>query len=196
MESALQLSVPLAGVLLSKWLTPVVMGGQYIAVDRLARGGRARLRDLLEGFGGGRLVPLLTLAALSLVVFATQVLVAWLAYGHPVLDEVVLGHFGKYPPLSTAPFLLTLILPGLVPAMVLAFAMPLVVLDGRAPLEGVVLSARRVIGAPLAFAVFTLITGAMLAASLALPLVGLPLLLLSLTWLLTTSYVAYRDVFG
>jgi hypothetical protein len=51
-------------------------------------------------------------------------------------------------------FVLTLILPGFIPATITAFARPLVMLGGRAPVDAFTLSAKRVMGAPRVFAVF------------------------------------------
>jgi len=98
--------------------------------------------------------------------------------------------------MATTKFLLTLILPGLVPAMAVAFALPLVILGGRGPLEAIALSVRRLVGAPLAFTAYTLASGAMMTVSLVTPYVGMPLLIVSSAWSLTTGYVAYRDLFA
>jgi hypothetical protein len=187
-EFALQL-LPFPGFILSKMAVGMLGAGLMLGVDRLARGERLRPGCLLDGFRRGRLRSVVIVSVWMLVIPAIQVLVATAIHGRGALGVVVSGR----PPveLLSKAFLLSLILPGLLPGTLLMLAVPFVLFDGLRPAAAVVRSVRTVLGAPLAFGSSMILTVALFIGGLLCK--GLPLLLLG-PWLLAMNYCAYRDV--
>lgn len=191
LEGLIQL-IPDAGTVLSKVIVPLLAAGILVGVDRLARTGAMPWRCLFSGFAPRRLPGLLCLSLVGLSVFATQIAVAVLVYGHGVVDGVVWGHLRAHPALESRAFTEVLILPGLLVATLLLLAVPLFLFECLGPPAAVWQSLKRVAAAWPAFAVAL---GLQLLL-MALALSSLPgiLLLLVLTPLSTlVTYVAYRD---
>jgi hypothetical protein len=187
-ELALQL-LPFPGFILSKIAVMMLGAGLLLGVGGLARGERLRPGCLFDGFRPGRLRSVLVVSVWMLSIPAIQVLVATAFHGRGAL-EAVLSH---RPPveLRSNAFMLSLILPGLLPATLLVLAVPFVVFDGLRPTAAIVRSVRAVLGAPLAFGSWMILTAALFAVGLLCK--GLPLLLLG-PWMLAMNYCAYRDV--
>ena len=183
--------IPQAGMILSKFLTPLVSAGVPVAINELAQGKKLRARFLLAGFQASRLRSLLILNLLSLSVLAVQLLSACLVYGLPTLDLVLWEH--PHPELMSRAFVLTLILPGVLPSTLLLLAQPLILFQGVSPTKAVALSIRRWWAAPAAFFLFLSIAAVLLAVSLGFGF-GVLLLLLLQPWVACVSYIAYRDL--
>ena len=90
-------------------------------------------------------------------------------------------------------FVLVLILPGMVPATLLMFLMPLVVFDGVRPLRAAGISIRLLASSPPSFLVTCALSSLLPAAALTWGY-GL-LMLVVVPWMGTMGYAAYRDVF-
>lgn len=187
--------IPVVGMVLSKFVTPLFGFGLVIGLDVLARGGRLRASHLFAAFRDGRLPAAARLALWTMLVPAFQFAVATIVYGPAALDAVVLGHLREHPELMTRAFSFWLILPGLPLATLLTFAPPLVFLAGVSPARAIVLSARRVLAAPLPFAVLLLATVGVLAAALSGSWWGM-LALLLLPWLMAPGFAAWLDLSG
>jgi hypothetical protein len=187
-ELGLQL-LPFPGFILSKMAVVMLGAGLLLGVDRLAQGQGLRPGCLFDGFRSGRLRSVLVVSVWMLIVPATQVLVATAIHGRGALRVLV----SIRPPvqLRSNGFVLSLILPGLVPMTLLMLAVPFVVFDGLRPAAAVVRSVRAVLGAPLAFGSWMILIAALFAAGLLCK--GLPLLFLG-PWTLAMNYCAYRDV--
>jgi hypothetical protein len=192
-EGVVQL-IPLAGMVLSKFITPLISFGLVIGLDALARGQRLRLSHLFSAFRHGRFPAAARLALWTMIVPAFQFAVATVIYGPAALDAVLFGHLLQHPELMTRAFSLWLILPGIPVATLFAFAPQLVLLRAIAPGHAVLLSARRVLAAPLAFSVVVLATIAILLPSLTTAWGALALLLLP--WFTATGFAAWLDLVG
>ena len=186
--------VPIAGIALSKFVTPLFLFGATVGLDALVRGRRLRASHLFAAFRDGRFPAAALLASWTMLVPAFQFAVATTVYGPAVLDAVVLGHLRQHPELMTHAFSLWLILPGIPLATLLALAPPLVLLDGVAPGRAVALSVRRVLAAPLPFAVLALATIGILVVALTTAWGALAFLLLP--WLTATNFAAWLDLSG
>lgn len=82
-EFALQL-VPEAGMLASKVFAPIVACGLYVATDAMARGGRARIGDVVRPFAAS--APAIAAIVFSnLLVFAAEAGAAWAIAGVDLL---------------------------------------------------------------------------------------------------------------
>ena len=192
-EGLVQL-IPLVGTPISKIVVPLVGNGILVVFDRFWTTGNVEWRGLLWSFAAKNRARALQLALISASVFVMQILVATSVYGLAVFDAVVLGHGHAHPELAGRTFVLVLILPGLLPATLLLFAGPLVVLRGRRPVEAVISSIRLLLSSPgaLAFTCCTMV--AMITVSL-LWGYSVFLLLVFFPWMGATGYMAYRDVF-
>lgn len=131
-EAAVQL-LPHAGIVLSKLLTPLASAWALLLVDRFATGGA-----FVPGAAGAILLrrarPLLLLAVVSAAIFALQCGVA-LALGGPGQAWALLSGDAAGMRLSKPAFALVLV-SGIPAAMLLMFAMPRVLLDGRTAIGG------------------------------------------------------------
>jgi len=192
-EGIVQL-IPIAGMALSKFVTPLFSFGLTIGLDALARGGRLRASCLFAAFRDGRFPAAARLALWTMLVPAFQFAVATLVYGSAALDAIVLGHVRQHPELLTHAFSLWLILPGIPLATLLVLAPPLVLLADVTPTRAVVLGARRVLAAPLPFVVLALVTIGILVVALT-SLWGV-LAFLLLPWLAATNFAAWLDLSG
>jgi len=195
-EGLLQL-VPEAGVLLSKVLAPMVAAGILLGVDQLARTGKLSWRCVLAGFLHKRLGGLVLVATLtSLAVFATQISVAsWVYGGGRVFDAVVLGHMSAHPGLRTHFFTEVLIVPGVVPATLLALVIPFFLFEDMGVLSSLGQGVRRLLSVWSVFAAFLVLNAALFAVAL-LDGPSVLLLLVVMPWSTLFTYVVYRAMAG
>lgn len=122
-ESALQLLVPWAGMVLSKIIVPMLLMGILLGLHELSHDQRMRWSCLFAAFRRRRLGQTLLLAALvGLITFAVQQLVAWVVYGWPAVDATLFGHAMAHRQLLTPAFERILILPGVLPSILLLLA--------------------------------------------------------------------------
>lgn len=191
-EAVLQL-IPAVGVVLSKVVVPLVSCGIVVVIDRVWRSGIFSLRGLLWPFRRENFWTALQLALISTVVFAFQMLVAFAVYGYPAIDAVVFGRIAEHREIMNHTFVLVLILPGELPATLLMFLAPLVILDGIRPLRAAAKSARLFAFAPVPFLV-TCAVGALLLGVALTWAYTLPMLVV-IPWMGLMAYAAYRDVF-
>jgi hypothetical protein len=191
-EIAFQL-VPTLGIVLSKLATPIAVVLVYLAYDNFVN---ARAVDLpkatrrLGSLGWDRLAGL---AIISFLVYVTQILIGYLIHGEAAIDVAVFGRTEEHRELVDSRFLLTLILPGLIPATLLMFFGPLVGLARQRPGAAARMSVETMLGSPAALVVTLLVTG-VLAAVAILWGYGIGVLLFAV-WATATGFVAYRDVF-
>lgn len=191
-ETAFQL-VPTLGIVLSKLATPIAVVLVYLAYDNFIQ---ARAVDLakatrrLGSLGWNRLTGL---ASISFLVYVTQILIGYLIHGDAAIDVAVLGRAEEHRELLDSRFLLTLILPGLIPATLLMFFGLLVGLARQWPVVAARISVETMLGSPAALLVTLLVTGVLAAVAL-LWGYGVGLLLFAV-WATATGFVAYRDVF-
>lgn len=182
--------IPVAGVLISKLLAPIVTAGVLLGVQSLADGQRLRSDCILAALNPERLPKLLRLNVLLLSIFAFQVMVAVLGYGTAGLQAALFLKMASS--VVTRGFELTMMLPGAIPGTFLMLAMPLVLFSREAPLAAAMHSMHSVVCTPIAFIVYAIISTAALASALTWGHF-LPVLLLQ-PWSLTSMYCAYRDL--
>ncbi len=189
-EAVLQ-RVPMAGIVLSKIIVPVVDAGVLLGINDLANGGGLRFGCLLGAFQRRywRFLPMVV--ACSLIVLLTQAAIATLFFGSGAADYVLMDH--AHPELAGRDFLLTTILSGLLPVAMLALVVPLMLLNGVSPGRAFVSGISRVFVAWLSCGIFMLITIIALALALCASWTQI-LLLFVLPWSSASGYVSYRDL--
>lgn len=190
--------VPMLGTLATAVLLPAVAGGWLIAARKVEGGGTPEVGDLLAGFQGERMSPLLMLGAgvagaLLIVVLISMLLGAGALVGG-VLGGMHRGGAGRMSMIGMGMLTMLVVFAFVVVSTAaLWFAPALVVFRGVAPLDAVKASLRAVLRNWLPFLVYSLIQiGLSIVASIPF---GLGWLLLMPVMLLT-AYVSYRDVFG
>jgi len=195
--------VPLLGSLAAMLLAPVMLGGWFKAARTAEQGGNAEVSMLFSAFGDRR--ERNSLLVIGLLQILVQVVAGGLVMitmgsqltgissmanpGHPAMS---MDPAQLFSPMILIGFLLMLVLMALV-SMAFAFALPLVVLDGRPPVEALKLSFSgcwRNLGA---LAVFGLIY--MLLVVIASIPFGLGLLILIPVTVLAL-YCGYREVYS
>ncbi len=190
-EAVVQL-VPIVGIVLSKVVVPFFSLGILVVLDRVWRSRIFSLRGLLWSFHKEHVRTALEVALISAVVFAFQVFVAFVVYGYPAVDAVMFGRIAQHRELLNHTFVLVLILPGEVPATLLMFLAPLVVLGGVRPLRAAGMSIRLLAFAPASLLVTCAVSAVLLGAALTWGY-GLAMLVV-VPWISMVGYVAYRDV--
>jgi hypothetical protein len=192
-EGLLQ-SIPWAGVLLSKLISPMFGFGVMFGLACCAQSGRLPWSSLFHAWRPGVVWRALGLAAITVLsIFAFQQILVVMAYGWPAVDVVLLGHPSAHPALAmNQAFRCLLILPG-VPASVLLSLAPFLLLDGAAPWEACLRSARMVWRHGGAFAVYGLIQLLAFASMLLLPW-GVLLIVLVAPWSTACVWAVWRDV--
>ena len=192
-ESLLQM-IPWAGVVISKIVVPMCDAGIWVGLDATQRGGRLRFSSLWAGWRQSRWIGLWMLsAATGLFAFGFQTGCAWLAYRHGVIDAVVFGHPAAHRELMTRGFECALILPGIVSAVSLLFAIPLFIFRDATAATALGASIRIVLASPVPFVLLMLLQTALFA----LCFIGGPmiaLLLLLLPWGTALGYAVWNDV--
>ena len=186
-EAALQL-IPMAGIVLSKLLTPLAGFWVLAMLDRKARTGTftpAQARRLWSA----RFPQLLLTSLLLTAVFAFQLLVTIAIGGIEQALALALGNVAVID-LSRIE-LAAILVSGLVPASVLMFVAPRVLLDGVRVVYAVSESMRLVGHYRGAVALYLLLFGVLIAGILWIPL----LLLMLLPFATCAGYAAYGDVF-
>lgn len=191
-EVAFQL-VPTLGIVLSKLATPIAVVLVYLAYDNFVNARAVELPKAGRRLGSLGLDCLAGLAIISFLVYVMQILIGYLIYGEAAIDVAVLGRTKEHRELLDSRFLLTLILPGLIPATLLMFFGLLVGLARQRPVAAARISVETLLGSPAALLVTLLVT-CVLAAVAILWGYGIGLLLFAV-WATATGFVAYRDVF-
>lgn len=191
-EGALQL-IPAIGVVLSKFSLPMLAFGLTIGVHDLMCGKPLQASCLFDGFRRERFVSCVFLAVWTMSIFASQMLIAFAAYGPAVFDAVLLGHLAAHPDLVTRPFTEVLIVPGVVLSVGLALSAPLMLFEGLTPTRAVAESLRSVFRAPKPFALLALINASIVGASLAVPW-GFVLLLAFLIVTVALNVVIWKSL--
>jgi hypothetical protein len=191
-EAVLQI-IPIAGIVLSKVVVPLLSFGVFVVLDRVWRSGMVSLRGFLWSFRREHFWIALQAALVLMAVFALQVLMAYAVYGYAAVDAMVFGRIAAHRELLNRTFALVMILPGMVPAILLMFLMPLVVFDGVRPLRAAGMSVRLWVSSPSSFLVTCAVSSLLLGASLTWGY-GLPMLFVA-PWASMMGYAAYRDVF-
>jgi hypothetical protein len=125
--------------------------------------------------------------------FALQVFMAFAVYGYAAVDALAFGRIAEHRELLNRTFVVVVILPGMLPAILLMFLMPLVVFERVPPLRAAGMSVQLWTSSPASFAVTLVVSGLLLAASLTWGY-GLPMLVVY-PWMGMTGYATYRDVF-
>lgn len=192
-EGMLQ-SIPLAGMLLSKLITPMFGFGVMFGLARSAQSGRLPWSSPFCAWRTGVAWRALGLAAISVLsIFVIQQMLVAVVYGWPAVDLVLLGHRAAHPTLSMSlAFRCLLILPGLPFAVLLGLA-PFLLLDGATPWQACLQSARVAWRHRGAFAVYGLIQLLAFAAVLLLPW-GLLLIVLLMPWSTASILAVWLDV--
>ena len=185
--------VPTIGVPLSKVLVPFLSVGLWIVFHETWTTRKLRIGGLLWSLRRGNSLKALQIALISLTVFVVQLGVAMAIYGPAVFDAIVLGHMAEHRELASRAFILTLILPGVVPGVLLMLIAPLVVFEGRRAPKAALESVRVMLSSPAAFLVTCAISALLLGAALVL-LYG-ALMILIFPWMTMMGYGAYRNVF-
>jgi hypothetical protein len=191
-EIAFQL-VPTLGIVLSKLATPIAVVLVYLAYDNFVSSRAVDLPKATRRLGSLGWDCLAGLAIISFLVYVTQILIGYLIHGEAAIDVAVLGRTEEHRELLDSRFLLTLILPGLIPATLLMFFGLLVGLARQRPVAAARISVETMLGSPAALLVTLLVTCALAAVAI-LWGYGIGLLLFAV-WATATGFVAYRDVF-
>lgn len=181
-------AVPVAGVVVSKLLTPFASAWSLAMLDRKVRHGAFDARAATRRWAA-RLPALAAVAILSAGVFAAQLLVAAWIGGVGQAAAVAFGRFDAIE-LSRAQ-LAAVLASGFVPSTFLMFVMPRVLLDDLGVAGAVRESAGAVLRYWKAVTLLTALTAALLVATLWWPWMLLVLLPLGLC----VGYSAYRDLF-
>lgn len=194
--------VPVIGTLAVSLLMPALAAGWLIAAHKVQGGGPLEVADLLAGFQGERLTPLLVLGALLAAATAVAFAITF-ALGAGAVFSIVAGgmHRGRMGDMGVlmpamgmgAVALLFFVVFGLLAAAAMWFAPALVVFRRVAPIEAVKASFGAVLRNVLPFLVYGVVQ--ILLSILASIPMGLGWLVLMPVMLLTV-YVSYIDVFG
>lgn len=189
--------VPLLGGLAVSLLTPVLIGGWLLAARKVEQGGTLEVADLLAGFQGERLTPLIVLGALLLAAMLAIGLVAGVL-GMGAMWGLFAGGMNNSPGgmmaamgtgllgMATAMLLFAAV------SMALWFAPALVVFRQTPPIDAIKLSANAVLKNIVPFLVYGVIS--MVAAIVASIPFGLGWIVLVPVGLLS-AFVSYREVF-
>lgn len=187
-EAVLQAGIPVAGVVLSKLLVPMVSVWWWVTTDQRARSGRFALGQALRRTLALR-GALILVALMSACVFVMQVLLAWGLAGGTAARMLMTADPGVAQAFSRAQVACVLG-SGAIPAMLLFFTVPRMVLDGlpagRALREN--LRLLRTGWRPLAVSL-------LVSCALVVGFVYQPWLLLLVLPLGYVGYWAYRDTF-
>jgi len=187
-ELVLQVSIPVAGVVLSKFVVPIASVWCLIVLDQRVRSGRFAMRQ-----GMARMFRLrgrlLQLAVLSASVFAFQMGVLWMWAG----PSVALGVATSDPAVVTQLTrlqLATIFAAGTLPGMLLFFTVPRVVLDRVGVAEALRENLRLLAAGWRPLAVYLALSILLVGSVVFQPWLLLPLLQLGYV-----GYWAYRDAF-
>lgn len=187
-ELVLQVSIPVAGVVLSKFVVPIASVWCLIVLDQRVRSGRFAMRQGMARMFGlrGRLLQLVVLSA---SVFAFQMGVLWMWAG----PSVALGVATSDPAVVTQLTrlqLATIFAAGTLPGMLLFFTVPRVVLDRVGVAEALRENLRLLAAGWRPLAVYLALSILLVGSVVFQPWLLLPLLQLGYV-----GYWAYRDAF-
>lgn len=193
-ESALQLLIPWAGMVLSKIIVPMLIMGILIGLHGVSQGRRMRWTCLFAAFRRRRLGQAWLLAALTgLMVFAVQQMVAWAVYGWPAVDATLFGHALAHRQLLTPAFERILILPGVLPSILLLLSPCLFLFEGSSPWQAVCRSVRIVLHHGVSFGMLLLVNLGLFALIFANPWAFF-LVVFFLPWSVALTYAVWRDL--
>lgn len=184
-EGVIQLTVPVVGIVLSKWVVGLLGGVIWLMLANLDSDGRLRPLASL-GQVRGRWLALSVLSVVQMAGFGAQLLVGWFAFGRPGLEMLLLAK-----PMPVPAIQLGLIMAVAIAVnMLLVFTTPRLLLDreslGRA-LAGGLAAARRCAGALGLLAFFNALLIALA------PVTALLSVLFTGPFILCVGYAAYRD---
>lgn len=181
--------IPLAGIVLSKVLTPWLSAWALLALDAKVRSGRFTLR-MCAGMLMNQRRSMGALSVLGLGVFAFQVAVAIALAGPTQAWALMTGDVARLQMdrLQVAAMLAS----GIVPAMALAFVLPRLVLAHRGIVDALGDNLRGWRRAWRPLLAYSALTAALVAGLVWWPVV----LLLLLPMGLVATFTMHRDVFG
>ncbi|QNK01124.1 hypothetical protein [Dyella telluris] len=192
-EALLQ-SIPWAGMLLSKLITPMFGMGVLFGLAHADQSGRLPWSSLFYAWHPGMVRRALGLAAITApAIFAMQQVLVAMMFGWPAVDVVLLGHAGAHPALVVNQVFRCLLILSGVPLSVLLGLAPFALLDGATPWRACTQSARIVWRNGGAFTAFGVIQLLGFAAMLLLPW-GMLLIVLLLPWSSASVWLAWQDV--
>lgn len=187
-ELILQVSIPVAGVVLSKFVVPIASVWCLIVLDQRVRNGRFAIRQ-----GMARTLRLrgrlLQLAVLSASVFAFQMAVLWMWTGPSVALGVVTADPAVITQLTRLQ-LATVFAAGTLPGVLLFFTVPRVVLDRVGVAEALRENLRLLAAGWRPIALYLVLSMLLVGSVVFQPWLLLPLLQLGYV-----GYWAYRDAF-
>lgn len=186
-EAACQ-SVPGAGVLLSKLLTPGVSALALVMLDRRVRTGTFSLRSSFA-LWRPRTAALLGLGIACLGVFGVQVAVAAALAGQAQAAALAMGDMQALT--MSRPHLALVLASGLVPALALLYVSPRIALDGVGVIAALMENARMLMLTWRPAVLLMLVTASLVGALLWQPW----LLAILLPGGFVVGYAMYRDVF-
>lgn len=193
-EFVLQSAIPLAGVVLSKIVVPIIGMGILLGISALSNGDKLPWSSFVAGFRGGRLRPALGLALITgLGAFAFQQSIAWLVYGWPAMDAILLGHAMAHRELITPMFQRVLLTPGVIPAVLLLLAPCLLLFEHRSPWRAAGESIRTAWRHKAPIGVYLLVNVALFLLMTATTWT-FAIVFLIVPWSLACSYVIWRDL--
>lgn len=191
-EGLLQL-IPWAGVVVSKLIAPMLAAGIWLGLEQLQHGGQLRFSCLWAAWRQPRWLGLWAVSAsVGVVVFGFQLACVTAGFGRAAIDVVLFGHMAAHPALQSRTFELALMLPGLLPATLLAFAVPLRLFRFASYLQALSGSLRLVASAPTAIVLAMLPQLGLFVLALISAWTA-PLLLVLLPLGTLVSYTAWRD---
>jgi hypothetical protein len=186
-EGIVQLTVPSAGVLASKWMVAMIAGVSWLMLFSLAEQGRLRPLQAIRRVRG-KWLALCILSVVQIAGFASQVVVGWLMLGSAGVDMLLLA----IPPAEISALELGLIFAAGVPAnTLLIFTVPRLLLDRRelsAALSGGVAVVLRHLCPVALLALLTAILVGLAPATFLLSV------LLTGPFMFCVGFAAYRDI--
>lgn len=186
--------IPWAGVALSKLIVPLLVLGMLIGLHELHQGRPLRWSCLLDCLHGPRFTAYLGMAALwGFAVFGIQQGSAWLVYGWPAVDAMLLGHALAHRELMSLGFDRVLMLPGIVPGVLLLLAPSLLLFCGLGSWSSIRVSVCLVWRNAPAFGVFLLLNLAFFALIFSTHWTFI-LVLIYLPWSIASTYAVWSDM--
>jgi len=186
--------IPWVGVALSKLMVPLLAMGVLMGLHELAQGRPLRGSCLLDCLHGPRFTACLGIASLwGFAVFGVLQGSAWLVYGWPAVDAVLLGHALAHRELMSLAFDRVLMLPGMVPWVLLLLAPSLLLFRGLGLWSSIRDSMRLVWRSAPAFGVFLLLNLAFFALIFSMHWTFI-LVLIYLPWSIASTYAVWSDM--
>lgn len=188
-EAVLQVGIPLAGMVASKLLVPLVSMWALVAVDQFCRSGRFAPAQAARRLGDN-IGNVLLLAVLTAGVFVFQLGVTGLLTGTTGVLALLSGDAEAMAALHHAQ-LAIILASGVLPGLLLFFTAPRVLLDARGIGAALVDNLQEILRSWRPVLLLTALMAMMVGAIVYWPLMLLPVLLLGYV-----PYWAYRDRFA